>query len=73
MGQGRYNFSVDNDGKHVAVVISKELHERIITLCNITELTKTAIVRYLLKRGVADMEQKMLELANKNLGKEVTS
>lgn len=63
---GRYNFSKDSDSKILSLVISKELHERIMTLCNVTELTMTAICRYLLKRGVSEMETKLVELAKKN-------
>ncbi len=70
---GRYNFSRRPDSKTVNIHLSDELDERIMTLCNITELTKTGICRYLLKRGVRDMEVKLVELANKNLGKEDTS
>lgn len=63
----RYNFSQDNDSKSINLSISKELYERIMTLCNITELTMTSVCRYLLKRGVTDMEKKLIELADKKV------
>ncbi len=65
MPQGRYSFSQENDAKSITLVISRELHERMMTLCNITELTQSSIARYLLKRGVQDMEVKLVELARK--------
>ncbi len=61
----KYNFSKDADSACVSLVISDELNDRIMRLCNITELTKSSICRYLLKRGVGDMENKLVELANK--------
>ena len=60
-----YNFSMSEDAHILSITVSRELHERIITLCNITELTQTAICRYLLKRGVTDMEAKLVSLADK--------
>ena len=57
-----YSFSKSNDAHPVTIFISKELHERILTLCNITELTQTGICRYLLTRGVAEMETKLIKL-----------
>ncbi len=63
----RYNFSKDADSTSVSLVISEELNDRIVTLCNITELTKSSICRYLLKRGVTDMEAKMVELTKREV------
>ena len=61
----RYNFSQDNNSKTINLSISPELHERIMTLCNITELTMTSICRYLLKRGITDMEAKLIKMTDK--------
>ena len=60
----KYNFSTANDSHPLSIPVSRELHDRILTLCNITELTQTAICRYLLKRGVADMETRLVKLAD---------
>jgi len=62
----KYSFSRDKEAVAVSFFISDELNDRLITLCNITELNKSSVCRYLLKRGVAEMEGKMLELADKN-------
>lgn len=60
-----YNFSMANDSHPLTINVSRELYDRIITLCNITELTQTAICRYLLKRGITEMESRLVTLANK--------
>jgi len=51
----KYTFSQANDCKAVNINISPDLHERIMTLCNITEMTQTSICRYLLKRGISEL------------------
>lgn len=65
---GRYNFSRDKEGaRSLSLPISKELHERIMRLCNITEMTQTAICRYLLTRGIGDMETELVELVDRKV------
>ena len=66
ISKARYNFSQDQDGtKSISLPISADLHERIMTLCNITELTQTGMCRYILKRGVTEMEDKLVAMAGK--------
>jgi len=60
----KYNFSEDVN-KSISLPISTDLHDRILVLCNITELTQTAMCRYILKRGITEMEGKLVAMAGK--------
>ena len=63
--QMHYNFTRDGGGRQIGFFVSEDLHDRITTLCNITEMNKTAICRYILNRGIEEMEQKLVALVEK--------
>lgn len=61
----KYSFSKDEGGMNVAVVVSEELHERLVTLCNLLEMNRSSLIRFLLARGVDQLEAKLVERATK--------
>lgn len=65
MPQGNYTFSKGSGAKAIATLVSPELSERLTTLCNILEMPKASLVRFLVNRGVEDLEKKMVERVNK--------
>ena len=65
-----YNFSVSEGGKQIGFQISVELRERIQVLCNLTEMSQTALCRYIIKRGITEMEQKLVALRDKAAAEE---
>ena len=65
MAQGRYSFSRENGAKQSGVVLSPDLEKRIKTLCNVLEMNKSSLLRFLINRGVDDLEKKLVERADK--------
>jgi len=62
---GHYSFSRDEGAKSIACNVSEELHSRISSLCNILEMPKSSLIRYLVGRGVDELEQKLIERIDK--------
>lgn len=63
--KARYSFSKDAGGLHVGVVVSDDLHGRLETLCNLLEMSRSSLVRFLITRGVDQLEAKLVERATK--------
>lgn len=61
--KSKYSFSKFNEGQTIGFVVSKELNDRIAILCNLTEMNKTALCRYLLKKGITELENRLMIMA----------
>lgn len=61
----RYSFSRDRGATPVSLMVSEELGARITSLCNIMEMSKSSLCRYLIQRGVGELEAKLVEMAEK--------
>lgn len=56
-----YSFSKDSGAINVGCNVSVELHSRIYDMCNILEMSQSALMRYLLGRGMDDLEKRLAE------------
>ena len=65
MPHGRYCFSRESGAKNIAALVSDELFDRMQTMCNILEISRTALTRFLLTRGMDQLEAKMIERLDK--------
>ena len=61
MGRVKYNFSKKSDAVPMSVYLSKDLTDRMDVICNLIEMTRSALCRYILKRGIGDLEDKLAE------------
>ncbi len=65
MAQGNYTFSKGSGACNIATLVSSELHERVKTLCNVLEMPKASLIRFLVNRGVDDLEKKLVQRIEK--------
>lgn len=56
-----YSFSRHEGAKAIGCNVSEDLHTRISSLCNILEMPRSSLIRYLISRGVDELEQKLVE------------
>lgn len=66
-----YSFSTHEGAKNLGFMVSDELHTRILSLCNILEMSRSSLLRFLLTRGVDDLEAKLVERVEKLEKKQV--
>ena len=70
---GQYNFSHIGDSQAIGFTVSKDLYKRIVKLCDIVEMTQSSLCRYLLKRGVEQMEQRLAKMVEEERKKQAKS
>lgn len=54
-----YCFSKGNGAKNISLVLSGDLKVRILRLCNILEMNQSALLRFLINRGVDQLEDRL--------------
>lgn len=59
----KYSFSRDEGGIAVGVMVSEELNGRLMILCNLLEMSRSSLVRYLVTRGTDELEAKLVDRA----------
>ena len=57
-----YSFSKSENSQTMGFQISKELYDRIQVICNLTEMNQSTLCRYIIKRGITEMEEKLAQL-----------
>ena len=60
-----YSFSASEGGKQVGFFVSADLYERIRFLCDTLEMSMTSLCRYLLQKGIKELEDKLEEKLRK--------
>lgn len=61
----KYSFSRDKGATAIGMMVSPELRSRIALLCNTLEMSQSSLLRYLITRGVDELETKLTQRIQK--------
>lgn len=60
-----YSFSIDEGAKTITFNASEELTSRLQTVCNLLEMPRSSLVRFLVSDGLEKLEKRLVERAEK--------
>ena len=65
----RYSFSRDRGAEQVSIMVSPEMNKRINSICNILEMPKASLVRFMINQGLDKVEAKLVKIHEQQEGK----